>query len=230
MFNKITKNKSTDADTFNDKDSRTEDDFFKDDEKPIDEDEQPSEAAREDLAEDLKAFADDLQKTGKEKNAAPENDSVLDVTKDFTKNLPKKDKKEEPEKWSMKKQDNDDDGSDWLSNDYEEGELAVDVYQDKDNIYIKSTIAGISVEDIDISLHNDMLTIRGKREQDKEAKGVDYLYQECYWGSFSRSIILPVEVKADKIDAYLRDGILTVVLPKVKAAKSSGSKIKVKEK
>ncbi len=134
---------------------------------------------------------------------------------------------ESEENWPIKKRNNNiDDG--WLNKDYEDGELAVDVYQDKDNVYVRSTIAGVSVDDIDISIHSDLLTIRGKREKTKDMEGVDYFYQECYWGSFSRSIILPVEVKAEKIEAYLKDGILTIVLPKVKKVKDS--KIKVKEK
>lgn len=96
----------------------------------------------------------------------------------------------------------------------EEGQLTVDVYQDKNNVIIKSTIAGVEPEDIDISIDNDMITIRGKREKDRSIREDDYFYQECYWGSFSRSIILPVDVEADKVDASIRNGILTIILPK----------------
>jgi HSP20 family protein len=116
----------------------------------------------------------------------------------------------------------------WLSGDYEEGQLSIDVYQTPDKVFVKSTIAGVKPEDIDISINNDMLTIRGKREMSENIKTEDYLYQECYWGAFSRSIILPCEVKAEKIDAYLEDGVLTVVLPKVKIKKDV--RIKVKER
>jgi HSP20 family protein len=96
----------------------------------------------------------------------------------------------------------------------EEGQLTVDVYQDKNNVIIKSTIAGVEPEDIDISIDNDMITIRGKRQKDRSISEDDYFYQECYWGSFSRSIILPVDVEADKVDASIRNGILTIILPK----------------
>jgi len=108
----------------------------------------------------------------------------------------------------------------------EEGQLSVDVYQDKNYVIIKSTIAGVEPEDIDISVDNDMITLRGRREQDRTIKEDDYFYQECYWGSFSRSIILPVEIVADKIDATIKNGILTVKLPK---AKKNEINIKVKD-
>ena len=97
----------------------------------------------------------------------------------------------------------------------EEGQLSVDVYQDNNNIVIKSTIAGVEPDNIDISFHNDMLTIRGERKHDKTISDDDYFYKECYWGSFSRSIILPLEVQVDKIKATIKNGILTIVLPKV---------------
>jgi len=116
----------------------------------------------------------------------------------------------------------------WLNEDYEEGQLSVDVYQTKDKLIVTSTIAGVKPEDIDISLNNDMLTIRGKREMHQEISDDDYLYRECYWGNFSRSIILPVEVRAEKIEASLENGVLTVTLPKAKTSKQIS--IKVKEK
>ena len=107
-----------------------------------------------------------------------------------------------------------------------EGQLSLDVYQDDKNIYVKSTIAGAKPEDIEISVVNDMLTIRGKREKEEKIEGKDYLYQECYWGRFSRSIILPTDVNVEKIKAELKDGILTVILPKIKTKPVS---IKVKQ-
>ena len=108
----------------------------------------------------------------------------------------------------------------------EEGQLSVDVYQNEDNIIIKSTIAGVEPEDIDVSIENDMVTIRGRRRRDNTIDEGDYFYQECYWGSFSRSIILPVDVLADKVDATIRNGILTVILPK---AHKKDISIKVKD-
>ena len=112
---------------------------------------------------------------------------------------------------------------DWLS-EYE-GQLTIDMYQTKDNVIIKSTIAGVKPEDIDVTIANDMVTIRGERTRDFEANSEDYFYQECYWGSFSRSVVLPVDVDIENVGADLKDGILTVILPK--AAKAKAKKIKV---
>lgn len=114
----------------------------------------------------------------------------------------------------------------WMQADYEEGQLSIDVYQTPDSIVVKSTIAGVRPEDIDISINNDLLTIRGRREMIERIREENYLYRECYWGSFSRSIILPVEVEAEKIEAYLENGVLTVALPKAKSAKQISIKVK----
>jgi len=112
----------------------------------------------------------------------------------------------------------------WLS-EYE-GELNIDMYQTKDNVIIKSTIAGVKPEDLDITIANDMLTIRGERRREERIEQQDYFYQECYWGGFTRSVILPIDVDTEAIEADLRDGILTIILPK--AAKAKTKKIKVK--
>lgn len=112
---------------------------------------------------------------------------------------------------------------DWL-NEYE-GQLTIDVYQTKDSIVITSTIAGVRPEDIDISIANDMVTIKGDRKKNQEVEAEDYFYQECYWGSFSRSVILPVDIDPDNVQAELKDGILIITLSK--AEKSKTRKIKV---
>jgi HSP20 family protein len=112
----------------------------------------------------------------------------------------------------------------WLS-DYE-GQLNIDMYQTKDNVIIKSTIAGVRPEDMDITVANDMVTIKGARKREETVSEDDYFYQECYWGNFSRSVIVPVDIDSEHIEADLKDGILTVVVPK--AAKAKTKKIKVK--
>ncbi len=117
---------------------------------------------------------------------------------------------------------------DWLEEGDYAGQLAVDVFQTKDEIVIKSTIAGVRPEDIDISINNDMITIRGKRDKDHEVADEDYFYRECYWGGFSRSIILPCEVKIDRIKATMKNGVLTITLPKATKV-SRVTVIKVKE-
>lgn len=116
----------------------------------------------------------------------------------------------------------------WLDGDYDEGQLSIDVFETKDSLVVKSTIAGVKPNEIDISINNDMLTIRGRREIKEEIAEENYLIKECYWGGFSRSIILPVEVEVEKVEAALDNGVLTVVLPKAKSAKQFS--IKVKEK
>lgn len=116
----------------------------------------------------------------------------------------------------------------WLGGDYDEGQLSIDVFQTADSLVIKSTIAGVKPEDIDISINNDMLTIRGKREIQEKIQEENYLIKECYWGGFSRSVILPVEIEIEKVEASLDNGVLTVSLPKARSAKQFS--IKVKEK
>jgi len=116
----------------------------------------------------------------------------------------------------------------WPAEEFEEGQLSIDVFQTPKAIVLNSTIAGVKPEDIDISINNDMLTIRGRREHSEVVEEQDYLFRECYWGSFSRSIILPVEVEADKVEATIENGVLSVTLPKAKNAQQI--QIKVREK
>jgi HSP20 family protein len=114
----------------------------------------------------------------------------------------------------------------WIGEDEnDEGQLAVDVCQTDKKIIIQSTIAGVKPENLHISLNHDLLTIKGKRDAGDKIKDTQYLYQECYWGNFSRSIILPSEVDNKKIEAELENGVLTIILKKAKPSKVS---IKVK--
>jgi len=100
----------------------------------------------------------------------------------------------------------------------QEGQLTVDVFQDDQNIIIQSTVAGVSPDDLDVSITNDMVTIRGERRRMYQIDPDDYFYQECYWGTFSRSIILPVEIDADRAEAKIKNGILTIRIPKANTA------------
>ncbi len=106
------------------------------------------------------------------------------------------------------------------SQESEEGQLTIDVYQTDKDIIIKSTIAGVKPENLDVSISNDMITIKGTRTQDDDIPEENYYYQECYWGSFSRSLVLPTDVLEDKIDATLKNGILTIKLPKADITKT----------
>jgi HSP20 family protein len=116
--------------------------------------------------------------------------------------------------------------SEWLDKNEADGQLAVDVFQTEENVIIKSTIAGVKPEDIDVAIDNDMVTIRGSRHKEEEIKEEDFFYQECYWGDFSRSIVLPVEVKAEETEAILKNGVLTLILPKAQKTKSIAVKVK----
>lgn len=100
-----------------------------------------------------------------------------------------------------------------------EGQLTIDVYQTENDIVIKSTIAGVKPEDLDVAINNDMVTIKGERKNEETVSNENYYYQECYWGGFSRSVVLPVEVVAEKVEASLKNGILTIRLPKADTTK-----------
>lgn len=107
----------------------------------------------------------------------------------------------------------------------EEGILTVDVFQIPDEIIIKSTIAGVGADDIDVAITKDMVTIKGKRHLEERVKNSDYYCQEIYWGSFSRSIILPEEIDPDKARASMKSGLLTLRLPKLSKNKTRRLKI-----
>ncbi|MBX4189923.1 Hsp20/alpha crystallin family protein [Candidatus Parcubacteria bacterium] len=106
-----------------------------------------------------------------------------------------------------------------------EGHLTVDVFQTEDEIVVQSTIAGASPDDIDIAVTTDMVTIKGRRATEHSAKESDYFHQELYWGSFSRAIILPVDVDADHAKASYRNGVLTIRMPKLEKVRSKKLKI-----
>jgi HSP20 family protein len=121
-----------------------------------------------------------------------------------------------------------DGGDNWLEEEEEEreGELTVDVYQTSDLIIIKSMIAGVHPEDLDISITRDSVTIRGHREEEKTVKEEDYFSRELYWGSFARTIALPAEVDVDEAEAVEKHGLLILKLPKLD--KKRQSKLKVR--
>lgn len=107
----------------------------------------------------------------------------------------------------------------------EEGQLTIDVYQTSDEMVIKSTIAGVKQDDLDITIATDMVTIQGVRRKDESISPEDYYYQELYWGPFSRSVILPQEVDTESAKAALKDGILTIRLPKFERGRTKKLRI-----
>lgn len=107
-----------------------------------------------------------------------------------------------------------------------EGELSVDVYQTPTHIVIKAMIAGVRPEDLDVSITRDMVTIRGKREQHTEGSTGDFFFQELYWGSFSRTIMLPQEVEIEEAEAVEKHGLLIIRLPKMDKGRQAKLKIR----
>ncbi|MEK7506039.1 MAG: Hsp20/alpha crystallin family protein [Patescibacteria group bacterium] len=102
----------------------------------------------------------------------------------------------------------------------DEGTLTVDVFEDGDYFIVESTIAGAKDEDLEINITNESVSIRGRRERKEEVKEKDYFYQELFWGAFSRSIILPQEVDPENSTAALKNGILTIRMPKMNRQRS----------
>ena len=117
-------------------------------------------------------------------------------------------------------------GADWMAEDNEEAELAVDVYQTGEDIIVQTMVAGVKPEEIELTIARDILTIRGKREENRTVDEEDYFIKELYWGKFSRSISLPHEVEPEEVDATERHGLLTVRLQKVDKEKKNTVKVK----
>ncbi len=118
-----------------------------------------------------------------------------------------------------------DDGE--INDDETEGQLTIDVYQDGEDVVVQSTVAGVSPEDLDIHITNESVAVRGERQKSEKIEDKDYFYQECFWGKFSRSVMLPVEVDPEKSTAVVKNGVLTIRMPKMNRQKAK--KVKVKE-
>lgn len=108
------------------------------------------------------------------------------------------------------------------------GELAVDVFQTADLIVIKAFIAGVQPNTIDVSLTREMVTISGTREEEKEVDEDGYFQRELYWGSFSRTILLPEEVDVDLAEATEKHGVLMIRLPKINKKRQTKLKIRAR--
>lgn len=107
-----------------------------------------------------------------------------------------------------------------------EGELSVDVYQTDSEIILQSMIAGVKPENLSVSITREMITLQGKRERPSDASGEDYFLRELYWGSFSRKVLLPAEVEPTESEAFEKNGLLTIRMPKIDKEKTQ--KIKVR--
>lgn len=101
----------------------------------------------------------------------------------------------------------------------QEGELVVDVFETDADFIVSSAIAGVQIKDLDISLEKDMMVIKGNRGCPHDLSDKKYFYQECYWGPFSRKIVLPENINIDKADAQMDKGVLTIKIPKNETGK-----------
>lgn len=108
----------------------------------------------------------------------------------------------------------------------QDGELPVDMFHTGDAIVIRALVAGVAPGDLDIAITRDMVTIKGIREEYQEAHDDDYYHRELFWGSFSRTLILPEEVLIDEADAQEKHGLLEIRLPKVDKDRSTRLKVK----
>ena len=171
------------------------------------------------------AVAEEDEQAGPLTSSAPETEEIKQDYQEEKKII--KNKNKEKEEISVVKENIDIEAKkdeSWLSE--SEGQLTIDVFQTPANIIIQSTIAGVQSDDVDITITNDTVTIKGERKNEEIIKEEDYYYQECYWGKFSRSVILPVDVISEKAEASMKNGILTIVLPKAEQLRTK--KIKVK--
>lgn len=146
------------------------------------------------------------------KKAEPKKEAVPKPTKENEEKEERKEEKQEKVSVFAKKKV----AADWLQS---KGQLAVDVFQTETDFCVRAPIAGVKQEDIDISVENGMLIIKGERKEPSKEGERKYFYQECYWGPFSRQIILPEDVNLQKIKASLKEGVLTVKVPIIKPMK-----------
>lgn len=154
-------------------------------------------------------FKNSKEETVEEESKAPAKPRKIEVQVDVKDREPRKKKTEEGESWFEP-----------------EGELSVDVYETDKDIVIQSAVAGVNPENLDVSIEDDLVTISGERNNSVQEEGKNYFYQECFWGNFSRQIILPQEVDPEKAEATIKEGIFTLRIPKLN--KEKVKKVKVK--
>lgn len=107
-----------------------------------------------------------------------------------------------------------------------EGQLPVDVNQTASDIIIRAFVAGVRPDELNISISRDMVEIDGSRMEREQVAGPDYFTRELFWGSFSRTIMLPQEVDVEASSASAKDGLLTIILPKLDKAKQTKLRVK----
>lgn len=144
-------------------------------------------------------------------------DEVLDEDHEFGEEEPQGHRHEEESEWH---------GNQDYEDEPQEGELPVDMYHTGDAIVIRAIVAGVSPEDLDISITRDLVTIRGVREEYQETGSDDYFNKELFWGGFTRTLVLPEEVVIDEAEAHEKHGMLEIRLPKVDKGRSTRLKVR----
>ena len=117
-------------------------------------------------------------------------------------------------------------GNGWMEEENEEMELTVDVYQTPTDILVKTMVAGVKPEDLELTIARDTITIKGKREENENIDEENYFIKELYWGKFSRTILLPKEVEPEEVEATEKHGLLTIKIQKVDKEKRNSIKVK----
>jgi len=108
------------------------------------------------------------------------------------------------------------------------GQLPIDMYQTSNEVVVKATLPGFKPDEVDISVTGDTLNIKAEHKEEQEVKDEDYFYRERRYGSFMRSVSIPVQVKSDKAEAVFENGVLTLTLPKAEEIKPKQIKVKAK--
>ena len=167
----------------------------------------------DELDEELEDEELEEEEDDDEEEAPPKKKKVKKVSpKKSSKKIPIRRSPEPKEEEEVEVDETPEDNQDWFE---PEGELAVDVYQVGDEIIIQSTVAGVSPDDLDVGIENDIVTITGERKNPTEGEDKQYFTQECYWGPFSRQVILPEEVDSLRAEAMIKDGIFILRIPKM---------------
>ena len=126
----------------------------------------------------------------------------------------------------VEKEENDE--KDWIEDEKEEYQLTLDVYNKPEEIIIHTMVAGVRPEDLDISITREMVSIRGERKEPEDVATEDYYHKELYWGSFSRTIMLPAEIEVEEAEATENHGLLSIRLPKIDKEKQTKLKVKTR--
>ena len=116
--------------------------------------------------------------------------------------------------------------SNWIEEENDEAELSIDVYQTPTDIVVQTMVAGVKPEDLELSIARDMITISGKREESRVIDEDNYFTKELYWGKFSRTMSLPVEVEPEEVEATEKHGLLTIKIKKVDKEKKNNVRIR----